>query len=54
MIYKCIKQYNDIEVGSFWKAKSNHYMFYEMSGRNRARYLTPFILEKYFEEVKNL
>lgn len=54
MIYKCIKSYKDIEAGSFWKAKSNHYMFYEIGGQNRTRYLTPFILEKYFEEVKNL
>lgn len=48
MIYKCIKQYQDIMVGSIWESKPNHYMFKERNGF-RYRYFTPFILKKFFK-----
>lgn len=48
MIYECIKQYNDIEPGTCWVARLNHYMFREVNGE-RFRYLTPYVLEKFFK-----
>lgn len=52
MIYKCIKPYKGIKVGTLWVAKSNHYMFKQVGEEDNYRYLLPHILEKYFVEVK--
>lgn len=54
MLYRCIKSFNNIKAGTMWEAKPNHYMFKQVGTKDRYCYLPPYLLEKYFREVKTL
>ena len=55
-IYKCVKPYEDIYLGTYWVASPYHYMFqkveYSSKSSQTFRYIPPFILKEYFVELK--
>lgn len=46
----CIKAYKFAAVDSVWVSRPDHYMF--RSENDNWLYLTPYILKKYFKEIK--
>lgn len=55
-IYKCIKSYDDVQIGTYWVTRPNHFMFQKIdcpSGITKTyKYITPNQLTKYFIQLK--
>ena len=55
-IYKCIKNYNDIRVESYWAAQPNHYIFQKIEIPSGLKHVFKYIpsrdLKRYFVELK--
>jgi len=52
-IYKCIKSFRDIDAGSIWFARENHYKFKKL-GADTYRFITPPELKTYFIKLKEI
>ena len=55
-IYKCVESYGDIQVGTYWVARTNHFVFQKIeypSGIEKVyKHISPYELKKYFIKLK--
>lgn len=55
-IYKCIKSYQDVQIGTYWVARLNHFVFQKIespSGIEKTyKHISPYELKTYFIKLK--